>query len=619
MDEEMLNQAESQTESETAEEKAISSDLIRGHINTIILRSLYDGDKYGYEIIAEIERKSHGQYSMKQPSLYSALKRLESQGFITSYWGGSVGGGRRKYFSLTEDGRAISERNQSEWEYSRTVIDSLISDKEFDFSNPAPTAVDMRVLKKSTTRVFGFDDEEDLEGELAQINQARFDEERARNQAAMEEESARLREELEERIRLFDEEKLAADEERVRMIAELKEKEIALSEEQTRLREELEEKQRLLEEERENLRTLQEQHTTQETLLREEQASFGERQKELELQMEQEDALRMEELHRREQELDEQRKFTQETLAAREQALEEERLKCEEMVAERERWLEEEREKHAQELVELERRVREEQAREFAAREKHIIHQNYLQLVNTPPTATKDERDDYNYFTQPIAESSEDKKEEPFLREEQEYRSVVQKLYSNSVRSDLSATDATPKKAQSLGTVDFYDLEERAAQDGIKIYTAGGGASEKERESESVVHKGKALFLSAIVAFVFCLAEGSVLLALLDKLAIPTFYPYFIWAVGLSVLLICGLAYANRYGERALRQTGNLLINCIVAFVLLSIFTLVLALAIKIDFANIGELATFVIVPIVFFLNIVIFAVTYVLQIKKRK
>jgi hypothetical protein len=33
----------------------ISSDLIRGHINTIILRCLYDGDKYGYEIINEIE------------------------------------------------------------------------------------------------------------------------------------------------------------------------------------------------------------------------------------------------------------------------------------------------------------------------------------------------------------------------------------------------------------------------------------------------------------------------------------------------------------------------------------------------------------------------------------
>jgi PadR family transcriptional regulator PadR len=56
----------------------IGSDLIRGHINTIILRCLYDGDKYGYDIINEIEKKSGGLYTIKQPTLYSALKRLES-------------------------------------------------------------------------------------------------------------------------------------------------------------------------------------------------------------------------------------------------------------------------------------------------------------------------------------------------------------------------------------------------------------------------------------------------------------------------------------------------------------------------------------------------------------
>ena len=97
MDEEFeTNEAAEAEDPEEKQDKSINSDLIRGHINTIILRSLYDGDKYGYEIIAEIEEKSHGQYSLKQPTLYSALKRLEKDGYITSYWGGSVGGGRRK-------------------------------------------------------------------------------------------------------------------------------------------------------------------------------------------------------------------------------------------------------------------------------------------------------------------------------------------------------------------------------------------------------------------------------------------------------------------------------------------------------------------------------------------
>ena len=133
---------------------SISSDLIRGHINTIILRTLYDGDKYGYEIINEIEEKSKQQYSLKQPTLYSALKRLESQDYVTSYWGGASAGGRRKYFQITEKGRKIVEQNLAEWEYSRTVIDSLISERDYDFSNPPPTGgVDFNVLKKTTTRV----------------------------------------------------------------------------------------------------------------------------------------------------------------------------------------------------------------------------------------------------------------------------------------------------------------------------------------------------------------------------------------------------------------------------------------------------------------------------------
>ena len=169
------------TEASTPEDEnknAISADLIRGHINTIILRTLYERDKYGYEIIEEIEKKSHGQSSLKQPTLYSALKRLESQGYINAYWKTDEVslGGRRKYYTLTDSGREITERNQAEWEYSRTVIDNLISDRSFDFSRPAPTPVDFKLLKKSTSRVPVLketdDDEDDEEIEKSELKKA---------------------------------------------------------------------------------------------------------------------------------------------------------------------------------------------------------------------------------------------------------------------------------------------------------------------------------------------------------------------------------------------------------------------------------------------------------------
>lgn len=169
MDEEILNEDEQDTEvqqDENRQQNSINGDIIRGHINTIILRTLYDRDKYGYEIINEIETKSHGQYSLKQPTLYSALKRLESQGYIKAYWKNDEvsSGGRRKYFTLTDSGREITEKNQAEWEYSRSVIDSLISDKAFDFSSPAPTAVDFNILKSSVSKV-PFSSKSDIEPE----------------------------------------------------------------------------------------------------------------------------------------------------------------------------------------------------------------------------------------------------------------------------------------------------------------------------------------------------------------------------------------------------------------------------------------------------------------------
>lgn len=180
-------EAESTAEKDEGKNSNISSDLIRGHINTIILRTLCERDKYGYEIIEEIESKSHGQYTLKQPTLYSALKRLESQGYINAYWKNDEvsGGGRRKYYTISDSGREISEKNQSEWEYSRTVIDSLISDRSFDFTQPPPAAVDFKILKNSTTRIPVLKDGDDedalrevkIEETPEELREVKFDDE----------------------------------------------------------------------------------------------------------------------------------------------------------------------------------------------------------------------------------------------------------------------------------------------------------------------------------------------------------------------------------------------------------------------------------------------------------
>lgn len=97
----------------------------RGFVNNIILESLLSGDKYGYEIIKEVEEKSNGKIILKQPSLYSSLKRFETKGFITSYWGDSDIGGRRHYYTITEVGKNYFNKGNKEKDFNLDDEDEL--------------------------------------------------------------------------------------------------------------------------------------------------------------------------------------------------------------------------------------------------------------------------------------------------------------------------------------------------------------------------------------------------------------------------------------------------------------------------------------------------------------
>ena len=137
----------------------VNTELIRGHVDTIILNALMQRDRYGYEILDMISDLSEGRYEIKQPTLYSCLKRLEKQGFITSYYGDETQGGRRRYYKLTEKGRATLEQDQREWEFSRTIINRLLSDKEIDLRT-VEAPFNPSELRPLTRRVRVYDDGE---------------------------------------------------------------------------------------------------------------------------------------------------------------------------------------------------------------------------------------------------------------------------------------------------------------------------------------------------------------------------------------------------------------------------------------------------------------------------
>ena len=108
----------------------ITSDVIRGHTDTIILAHLIQADSYGYQINRDILKKTGKQYELKEATLYTAFRRLEKEELIRSYWGNEDLGARRRYYAVTDAGREAFARYKAEWEEAKTMIDALIDVEE---------------------------------------------------------------------------------------------------------------------------------------------------------------------------------------------------------------------------------------------------------------------------------------------------------------------------------------------------------------------------------------------------------------------------------------------------------------------------------------------------------
>ncbi len=87
-------------------ENKLTSDLLRGHTDTMILRLLSEADRYGYEIVKLIAEHSGGEYELKEATMYSSVRRLEVDGDIEWYWGDESA--RRKEEILPDYGKRES-------------------------------------------------------------------------------------------------------------------------------------------------------------------------------------------------------------------------------------------------------------------------------------------------------------------------------------------------------------------------------------------------------------------------------------------------------------------------------------------------------------------------------
>lgn len=106
----------------------ISSDVIRGYNDTIILYMLLDGESYGYEISKNIRKLSEEKYIMKETTLYSAFTRLEKNGYIESFYKDETFGKRRTYYKITLAGKAYYMEKCEEWNLTKEVINKFIKE-----------------------------------------------------------------------------------------------------------------------------------------------------------------------------------------------------------------------------------------------------------------------------------------------------------------------------------------------------------------------------------------------------------------------------------------------------------------------------------------------------------
>lgn len=105
---------------------SITSDVIRGHTEPIILSHLVENDSYGYQINKEIMEKTNNLYELKEATLYSTFRRLEEAQLIISYWGNENVGARRRYYSITEKGREAYQEYKKDWVNAKDLIDKLL-------------------------------------------------------------------------------------------------------------------------------------------------------------------------------------------------------------------------------------------------------------------------------------------------------------------------------------------------------------------------------------------------------------------------------------------------------------------------------------------------------------
>lgn len=104
----------------------IEKSLLSGSTPLLVLSLLKDGDKYGYEMIVELARRSDDTFLLKEGTLYPLLHALEKEGLVRSYNKTAPSGRERKYYKLTPAGGERLSYKEQEWKLFSEKVNAVI-------------------------------------------------------------------------------------------------------------------------------------------------------------------------------------------------------------------------------------------------------------------------------------------------------------------------------------------------------------------------------------------------------------------------------------------------------------------------------------------------------------
>lgn len=105
--------------------------LMNISISMLLLQLLEEQDRYGYEMIKELEARSETVFSLKEGTLYPVLHALEAEGLIESYEKPADTGRIRKYYHVTKQGSKILKEKKKEWDTYQKAINLVIGGNEY--------------------------------------------------------------------------------------------------------------------------------------------------------------------------------------------------------------------------------------------------------------------------------------------------------------------------------------------------------------------------------------------------------------------------------------------------------------------------------------------------------